>query len=304
MIALKYGSQIGEDTRKSKPFPERGEVVETWIIEVKFCPGFAWLLIYEFIFCASTLTQPELTPCAVYRLVVFRLKDLLESSSLSCGLQISCSKACKPISLWLRRVLDWTKPQIINVFLAKNLCLTLCHEFLYANIHYWPEKFETIANINVYIYIYICKYTYDSLIRNDEICITFICSKILLYTRHRRNHCKTFFKMFGTSKMSSVEVTERPIVWTIYLGIFNSKIYKGAHYITSIISRWVFEEFLTIGLLNGRMLLFIHVHSGCLCNSLRRATIYHMFLLCTKKKLAIWIVNVAAGGNDYIRSSN
>lgn len=143
-----------------------------------------------------------------------------------------------------------------------------------------------------YIRIYICKYTYDSLTRSDEICKT------------RRNHSKTFFKMFGTSKMSSVEVTERPIVWTIYLGIFNSKIYKGAHYITSIISRWVFEEFLTIGLLNGSMLQIIHVHSGCLCNSLQRATTYHMFLLCTKKKLAIWIVNVAAGGNDYIRSSN
>ena len=138
------------------------------------------------------------------------------------------------------------------------------------------------------IYTYICKYSYDSLTRSDEICKTFICSKILPNSRHRRNHNKTFFKMFGTSKMSSVEVTERPIVWTIYLGIFNSKIYKGAHYITSIISRWVFEEFLTIGLLNGRMLQIIHVHSGCLCNSLQKATTYHMFLLCTKR-LAIWI---------------
>lgn len=33
MLALKYGSQIGEDTRESKPFPERGEVVKTWTIE-------------------------------------------------------------------------------------------------------------------------------------------------------------------------------------------------------------------------------------------------------------------------------
>ena len=41
MLALKYGSQIGEDTRESKPFPERGEVVKTWTIEVKFCPEFA-----------------------------------------------------------------------------------------------------------------------------------------------------------------------------------------------------------------------------------------------------------------------
>ena len=41
MVALKYGSQIGEDTRESKPFPERGEVVKTWTIEVKFCPEFA-----------------------------------------------------------------------------------------------------------------------------------------------------------------------------------------------------------------------------------------------------------------------
>lgn len=138
------------------------------------------------------------------------------------------------------------------------------------------------------IYTNICKYTYDSLTRSDEICKTFICSKILPNSRHRRNHRKTFFKMFGTRKMSSVEVTERPIVWTIYLGIFNSKIYKGAHYITSIISRWVFEEFLTIGLLNGRCCKsFRYIQAACVTAYKEQQLTTCFFYV--QQKLAIWI---------------
>lgn len=158
--------------------------------------------------------------------------------------------------------------------------------------------------IYTYICIYICKYTYDNLTRSDEICKTFVCSKILPNSRHRRNHSKTFFKMFGTSKMSSVEVTERPIVWTIYL-VFSTAKYTKVHITLQALYHVEYLKNFSqlVYWMEGCCKSFTYIQAACV-TAYTEQQLTTCFFYVQKKRLAIWIVNVAAGGNDYIRSSN